>query len=186
MYNSIQRFFTRKSTIAPEEASYDYKAAGTVFTDNRHMLAGYQPYKRKPFISGIGGKKEEGETYMQTALRETLDELFEVEAASELILKIKKEIRPKKVVKNGSYVFVVYDFKDLEKLLGILRYHRIKSKLYDTFPKTLMELIMTRKNTESSEISGLALLPLVEHNSSNPFVDPHLISDMPLLLRHTK
>lgn len=185
MYNSIRQYFTRKGTIAPEDAPYEYKAAGTVFTDKHHMLAGYQPHKRKPFISGIGGKREEGETYSITAIRETVEELFEVDASYELILKIKKEIRPKRVIKNGSYVFVVYDFRDLEKLLDILRYHRIKSKLYDKFPRTLMELIFNRKDTESSEISGLALLPIVEHNPSNPFIDPHLISDMPLLLRHT-
>ena len=73
---SPKRLFTRLVNINAENVE-NFRAAGSVFTDSKIILAGYQPRKKKPFISGIGGKREEGESYMDTAIRETVEELFE-------------------------------------------------------------------------------------------------------------
>lgn len=168
-----------------------FKAAGSVFTDGKLILAGYQPRKRKPFISGIGGKKEEGETYMDTAVRETLEELFEFkEIPEKLKEEIKSEVVPLRVVQSASYIMVVYDFDGLEQILRLIKKHNLNTPLYDFLPTTLMELLFKRKLDVSSEnlffkpeISHLALLPLVKHAKANPFVDSYFIDDMPLLLQ---
>jgi hypothetical protein len=51
-----------------KETKDEYTACGVVFTDGRHILAGYQPNKKNPCISGIGGMKEKGETHFDTAM----------------------------------------------------------------------------------------------------------------------
>uniref|UniRef100_A0A6C0BKM0 Nudix hydrolase domain-containing protein n=1 Tax=viral metagenome TaxID=1070528 RepID=A0A6C0BKM0_9ZZZZ len=167
-----------------------YKAAGSVFTDGKIILAGYQPRKKKPFISGIGGKKEEGETYMYTALRETVEELFEYESIPRILIEELKTIVPEKVLQNGSYIIVVYNFEDLGMMLKIIGKHKLRSPLYDTFPKNLIELIFNRRVIYDvnnvfykPEISHLSLLPLIEHSRSNPFVDGDFIEDMPILMK---
>lgn len=167
-----------------------YKAAGSVFTDGKLILAGYQPKKRKPFISGIGGGKEASETYMDTAVRETLEELFEFKEIPE---KLKQEIQthviPQRILQSGPYIMVVYTFDGLEEILKLVKKHNLNSPLYDFIPTTLLDLLFKRKLDISSnnlffkpEISHLCLLPLVQHSKSNPFVDAYFIEDMPLLL----
>ena len=192
--NSIKESIPYTRLVNTNLSNIDqYKAAGSVFTDKKLILAGYQPRKRKPVISGIGGKKEEGETYIDTALRETLEELFEFKLLpKELLNEIKSSLVPQKIIQNGDYIMVVYTFNDLELMLRIIQKYKLKSVLYDTFPKTLMDLLFKRKLSFEGEnanlffkpeISYLALLPLVEHNKANPFVDLYFIEDMPILLK---
>jgi hypothetical protein len=161
-----------------------YKAAGSVFTDGKLILAGYQPKKRKPFISGIGGGKEAGETYRDTALRETLEELFEFKEIPEKLKQdITTSIIPEKILQSHTYIMVVYNFQSLEKMLQLVKKHKMVSPLYDTIPTTLVDLLFKRKlGAGTPEISHLALLPLLKHPQGIPLVDAYFIEDMPLLL----
>jgi hypothetical protein len=162
-----------------------YKAAGSVFTDGKLILAGYQPLKNKPFISGIGGKKEDGEIYQVTALRETVEELFEFETVPEKLIEDLMSVTPEKVIQNGSYIMMVYNFNDLATMLKIISKYKLKSKLYDSAPLTLMDLLFKRKIelAVTPEISHLALLPLVQHEKSTPYVNSYFIEDMPILMK---
>ena len=167
-----------------------YRGAGSVFTDGKIILAGYQPLKRKPFISGIGGKKEKGEMYMDTALRETVEELFEFkDIPAKLMDELKSRLIPQKVLQNDTYIIVVYTFIDLDTMLHIIAKYKLQSVLYDKAPMNLMELIFNRKlefNKDifyKPEISHLSLLPLVEHSKINPFVNTYFIEDMPILMK---
>ena len=159
-----------------------YKAAGSVFTDGKLILAGYQPLKNKPFISGIGGKKEEGETYKVTALRETVEELFEFDTVPGKLIEDLMKVTPEKVIQNGTYIMMVYNFDDLATMLKIISKYKLKSKLYDAAPLTLMDLLFKRK-IDLVEISHLALLPLVKHEKSTPYVNAYFIEDMPILMK---
>lgn len=160
-----------------------YKGAGCVFTDGKLILAGYQPRKKRPFISGIGGKKEEDETYRRNALRETLEELFEFTSIPEKLFEELMTITPDKIIQNGTYIIVVYTFEDLVTMLQITSKYKLTTALYDMAPLTLMELLFNRKLiNETPEISHLALLPLVEHDKMTPYVDPYFIEDMPILI----
>ena len=190
LWRTTRKLFTRRSRsprsykqLVNTEGLTDpegYKAAGCVFTDGKIILAGYQPRKKVPTISGIGGKKEDGEMYMDTAIRETVEELFEVAVTADLIKEL-KSIVPQKIVQNGSYIIAVYTFMNLEEMLKYMKRKGITSKLYDTMPGNLMELIFNRKLVENPEISHLALLPLVKHGDA-PLVDKYFIKDMPALM----
>ena len=155
-----------------------FKAAGVAFTNSVHVLAGFQPHKKHPSISGIGGSRELGESYMQTALRECVEELFEPTSVPKTLLSKLAGIAPQKVIQSGSYINAIYTFDDLLAMFLIMKRSGLKSPLYKTFPKTLMELIMNRTATSAAEISHLALLPVVAQ-SAETFIDPNFVADMP-------
>ena len=154
-----------------------FKAAGVVFTDGKLILAGYQPLKKTPFISGIGGSKEPGESYKETALREMVEELFEVPPPAGLIAELKKH-KPNRVLHTGTYVRLVYTFEDLDAMLKLMKTYSLKSPLYDTFPETLMELLFERRPKAKVEISHLCLLPVVKHDAGAPFVVSYFVKEM--------
>lgn len=135
----------------------NFKGAGCLFINQNHVLGAWQ--KKLRTISGLGGKREEGETYMQTALRELIEELFEVKPSSILLWTLEDVVKPKKVFLTGSYVNVLYSFEDLEMILTFAKYYCKNSSLYDTFPTNYTALITERKKNVSSEIGQLALLP---------------------------
>lgn len=162
--------------------------AGCLFTDGKLVLAGYQPFKEVPCISGLGGTKKEGETVFQTAMRETIEELFEIKDISVVFLEYIKRQLPGKYIRNNNYIFIVYNFKQLERLLMILKNQGKKSYLYTYFPTTLNELLFKREiihKTDSShvlpEISHLCLLPAVNHLHTTPLVDNYFITDLQLI-----
>jgi len=136
-----------------------WDSAGCFFTDGRYFLAGYQD--KISCISGIGGMKNTGEQPMYTAIRETIEELFDILVPSSIVLEIMDVIYAKEIV-NGTYILFVLSFDDLDTIISLLHNCNIISNLYDTFPKNVVELIFNRK-VSTSEISHLALLPLVKN-----------------------
>lgn len=170
--------FNKEPKIHPYQP---YNSAGIVFTNGTHFLAGYQPNKRKPFISGIGGSKNLAEKFLETAIRETIEELFDVIVPCKLIFKIIDKLEPKKVIRNNDYMMVLYSFDDLKTFLKIC-YKNIKSPIYNSIPRTLDDLLFKRKPTKTSEISQLCLLPIVDHPLELPFIDKNLVTDIKLFI----
>jgi len=163
-----------------KSARDEFVAAGVVFTNGTHILAGYQPNKKKPCISGIGGMKEDGETYYETALRETFEELFELyDVPDTLIHKIRETLQPLDIIFTEDYVNIIFTFTDLETLLDLMKLYSMKSDLYDDIPNNLHDFIFKRKRLNTKmEISHLCILPLVNHDISVPFIDPNFQSDL--------
>ena len=143
-----------------------FDSAGTLFTNGTHVLAGYQKDPTSPTVSGIGGKREGSEWYMETAIRETVEELFHIDPVpATLIRRIILSVEPTRVEKMGSYVLVIYNFKDLEKILEIVRNEIKLSPVYKTLPKTVSDLMLERILAPDSraEITHLCLVPLVKN-----------------------
>ncbi len=182
----LQRWFGRTLTLAvPPVPIPNYPAhmgAGCVFTDGKHILCGYQPHKKKPGITGIGGHKEGEETYLQTAYRETIEELFHVTNTTipvGLIDTLIRTLRPKKIKMKKGYVLVTFDFTDLQLLLKLCKKAGLRSPLYRRLPKNLLETIQLRDSNPKAEISSLCLLPVVFHDGkAKDFVNPYFIQDL--------
>jgi hypothetical protein len=161
----------------------EYTSAGCIFTNDTHILGGYQPNKASPCISGIGGKKEGVEEFLETALREMLEELFG--------LYNKEYIPPlmaipyERLLISGDYVSIVYSFTSLEKILLELNRLSAVSPLYTEIPLTLIDLILKRLPV-NSEISHLCLLPLVKHSRTSPFVENCFVKDIRMLIGLSK
>jgi len=148
-----------------------YKGAGVLFTNGTHVLAGYQSNKKKPCITGIGGSRELCETFLETALRETVEELLNVkEVPSQLICNLSDRLNPLSVISNNDYIMVLYSFQQLETFLTILKENSIVTDLYEEFPLTLEELVLKRKHNKESEIKQFALLPLECSQISKDFL----------------
>jgi hypothetical protein len=157
------------------ESNQNITNAGCLFTDNRHVLAGFQPHKKEKIISGFGGKGEEGETSIQTAWRETLEELFEFpsDVIGGLVEEIGLKIKYFKTFTNGNYTVFVYTFQQLFEILCMIEEKELQSPLYDTFPTELFELILYRKPKLTSEVQQITLLPAAMH-----ILDPYFVRDI--------
>jgi hypothetical protein len=154
--------------------------AGCLFTNGTHVLAGYQPNKQFPSINGIGGKPEEGEEPIVTALREFLEEVFGIYDCVKGIAELRAVV-PIRILEQKRYITYVYDFIHLVKMLEIVSGLGVKSPLYAEFPLSLVELLFNRLPVKS-EISHLCLIPLVQHGS-HPFVEPYFLRDLAKLLQ---
>jgi len=149
-----------------------FSAAGVLFTDGVHVLAGFQPNKAS--ISGFGGSRERGETIRQTAFREVLEELLEPEEIpASLLQTLVARYKEYPVTRKGSYRFLTLSFADL---LFILQESKdLKSTLYKSTPRSMTALLKKRKPTPSTEVTTLMLLSGKE---SGIDLDPHFAADL--------
>jgi hypothetical protein len=169
----------------------DFRGAGCLFTNGEVILAGYQKKRGDIVITGLGGKREEEESYVDTALRETVEELFHVkEVPPKLIEALKTHMKPvsirgKEVPGWGVYVMVIYTFEDLKTLLKYAERASIRTKLYDTFPKTVSDLLLERgtgPNSSPPEIAYLSIIPL-DPDYANAPIQPEFLEDMEAIHR---
>jgi hypothetical protein len=176
MLKSICSCFTVKPPYKYDVLTY--QAAGCLFTNNQLVLAGYQPNKSLPYISGIGGTKMPGETFQRTAFRETLEEIFNVNTFPlGLLNTIELILEPTRIMQNGNYIIIVLTFEDLGIILRICRAYNLKTPIYDTIPLRLNDLIFNRKFDISAEITHLALIPLAKKVT----IDPYFVEDLDLM-----
>ena len=138
-------------------------AAGIYCSDGTYVLAGYQPHKARPCISGIGGYCEPTDMdTAATAFREMMEELFGVAPPPLYTFETLLGYVPN-YVRSGTYVNYTLTFAELERMMARLG---IDSPYYTTFPTTVAELIALRKTPESAEIRELYL------------IDARFVSDM--------
>jgi hypothetical protein len=130
--------------------------AGCMFTDGRIVLAGFHPKLGK--ISGFGGMKIDDETPHQTAMRETLEELFGFkDIPHDIIARMPVVDRH---IAYPSYTCFLYSFDDLDTILRrAKRYFDSSSPYYPEFPTNLSELILKRTyENETMEVTELFLI----------------------------
>ena len=141
-----------------------FSAAGCLFTDKKLVLAGYQFRHGKGVLDGIGGSREEGETAIETAFRETLEELFDISPSAALVAEMRCTFKPRSKFQTGQYICFVYNFKTLEKMMVFLKAHGLRSPLYKVFPVTVSELLFNRR-IRPTELTHLSLIPFVDELS---------------------
>lgn len=148
-------------------------SAGIVFQNETHVLMGYQPSKK--MISGIGGKSLDGELTLETALRETVEELFGMLPTRWLLNGLMGYFRSRRAVVNGPYTMYIFSLEDLINFMRIVRGFMRTSPYYRVFPETLTDLVFERRAPPDAEVTCLAIVPIVK----DAF---HLdTQDMPLL-----
>ena len=160
----------------------DYIAAGCIFTNQTHVLAALQTKRGVEKISGLGGMKKTGETYQQTALREMLEELFELKIPDEILSLVTLHIKPRGVHLRGTYILIHYSFDQLQGILELVKPWLETTVLYERFPLNLTELILERKQSDLAEITSLCLLPL----RSPILLDSHFLNDIEYILNVEK
>jgi hypothetical protein len=121
---------------------------------------GYQPAKK--MITGIGGKALEGELTLETALRETVEELFGMSPTRWLLNGLLGYYRNRHPVFNGSYAMYIFSLHDLYDFMAIVRGFMHASPYYITFPETLVDLVLERQAPPDAEVTTLAIIPIVK------------------------
>jgi hypothetical protein len=151
--------------------------SGVIFINelNSTILCGYNIKINS--ISGIGGKPLKNEDLKKTAIREMLEELFELNDKNIIIDYIFNTIKTSRIINSNNYYIYIYTFNDLQIILNILNSYNIQSKLYDVFPTNLCELILNRKTDKATEVSYLSLQPLI----SNIKFSPDFLHDLQLV-----
>jgi 8-oxo-dGTP pyrophosphatase MutT (NUDIX family) len=137
-----------------------------MFTDGIRVLAGYQTKLGK--IGGFGGKSRSGESRIETALRETVEELFGItgDVPAELIAKLP---RSDDCIEYAEYTCFIYNFEDLQTFIRRAGRCINSSPLYSVFPATVWELIQNRMVSESVEVGELYLMPTDHYTMSRAF-----------------
>ena len=162
--------FTKQVISSVVSTEYpSYTAAGCVFVDGGTVLAGVQKQRlvvqgrAEPVLSGFGGTRESTDfDWIHTAIRETVEELFEVKVVPiALVQHLRLALPFKHVTETNGYVMIQYTFDDLTALMRLCG--SLRSPLYKVQPKTLLDLITKRDwRTIDCEIGALALQPLVD------------------------
>lgn len=147
--------------------------AGILFTDETLVLAGYNEFHEH--VTGFGGKKKNNEYPYETAIREVVEELLEVHSIPENIYKeICEQITFDNVISYKSYSMFIMSFRDLEHILFVVRRYGYKTRLYDSFPRNLSELIFKRKKANGCEFDSLVVLPM----NNNYHLKPEFLKDI--------
>jgi hypothetical protein len=163
----------------------DFKYAGIIFIQGNQVLAGLQrKWKRNGtenrFISGFGGSKKSEETSLRTAIRETLEELYEfieiqepnfnidsypptnvrnlkenTKIPEELLYRIQTEIHFAGPFVNGSYHLYKSNYKNLIRIFSIVNEYLAKKSSQG--PPYIVS-IAYRKNLPK-KINDLILFP---------------------------
>jgi hypothetical protein len=131
-------------------------------------------------LSGFGGKKEEGETYYETAIRETFEELYETPVPQEMVHYIADRIKVSSVINNKGYVLMICDYDQLNKfMLASIRF-ALNSPVYPTLPYSSTTLVSPRNNACLAEYIYVGFVSIYMLLSENPpvTVDPYLLSDI--------
>jgi hypothetical protein len=159
-----------------------WTAAGVLITNGTYVLGGVQQCDKGLGISGIGGSRMDEESYMQTALREMLEELFDiVDVPQNYVVLLEKKFKPTHIFQVKSYISVVYTFTQLESMLKLFVKLGIKSRLYQEQPLKLYELVLYRFPCKQCEIHNLQFLPLYPAWPYEKVVQKDFIQDLKIL-----
>ena len=149
--------------------------AGILFTDERMVLAGC---RSNGVITGIGGKKKNDETPYKTAVRESLEEIFELKVIpEELLADVYGKINSYNVV-SGAYTIFLCTFCDLKEIIDIVRSYDVTSAVYDELPRSMEDLLLNRHPSDKSEFSHLVLLPYF----CNTRIENYFLKDIKMFL----
>ena len=94
-------------------------------------------------------------------------------------------VKGKEVDGWGIYVTVVYTFEHLQTLLKYAKKAHIKSRVYETFPTTVSDLLLQRRESKGSsppEIEYLTIIPIESDYAGAP-IKPEFLEDMETLYK---
>ncbi len=155
-------------------------AAGILFTDGLKVLAGYHPSLSA--WSGIGGKAEEGESLVITAIRECCEEIYGLKPDAATLEEMAVELNLGEPTLTGSYAVFQAHLLEVLVICRILKKNGYTSQFYQFFPKDIQYLIEERDTHPTAEIKLLTLLPLDEVELSRESITPEFYEDIRKLM----
>jgi hypothetical protein len=158
-----------------------YTAAGIFFTEKGQFLSGFQRKTRQ--WTGFGGKKKNSENSLETAVRETVEELFEISLRQneiqELIFHLLLSQATPTTTQRGSYIFYTMKFDAIFTIIDFLFQNGMKTALYHpNYPSTMKGLIDDRWSSTKDEMEKIGLYRFSEIQELKNMFDPHFLADL--------
>lgn len=178
LFKSIKKLF--QETPRFPEVEGNWEGAGILFTSHNTILAGYKVIDDEWELSGFGGKKLENELYYQTAIRETLEEIYEVPVTPNIVNYVASRLKITKVVNNNGYIVVIVSLNQFKHFMLAAINFNFDTPMYKELPTSSVELIGKRDNKFFSEFPylGFVSTKFIGSKNSPICVDRNLISDM--------
>ena len=104
-----------------------FSAAGILFQYEAKFLSGWNPSLGA--WSGFGGKRRGIEYSIQTAIREVVEELFQVNPSADDIRVLEEILSPFDFVQNGDYVVFFMNVSSLFQISVFFRKKRISEPI---------------------------------------------------------
>ena len=130
-------------------------SAGCLFIENNSVLCGYA--HRYASYTGFGGKALALESPLQTAVRETVEELYGIDLVGTMGQDFCKVLKEYPFHERKGYFFVRCPFSAISEFYEILSAHGITSPYYKELPRNIDELISLRRPDFDAEIYDLAI-----------------------------
>ena len=133
-------------------------SAGCLFLENNTALCGYAP--KYGTYTGFGGKSLHGELPIETAIRETLEELYGINPSKKIIYDLVNLLKQYPFDERKGYYFLICSFEDIGIFYRILQKHSVTSPYYKELPTDIDELIKNRLPDFEAEIYDLSIKPI--------------------------
>lgn len=168
----------------------DYYGAGLHFIDEADgsIVAGAQPHKKTPCISGFGGKAEASDgSSVITAYRETIEELCGVSVDEDFIRGLVNDLGlvPLGYEMADGYVYYLLSQRDMVSIIGYVWMRRrsfIRYYVGPYAPQSVEEVVRCRVwSSEEDEVCQLYVLHLTDGQDQGQDglpLDPLFVKDM--------
>ena len=153
----------------------NYSAAGILFQDDKNFLSGWNPSIDS--WSGFGGKRRGFETSIETAIREVVEEIFQVNPGTDDISVLEEQLSPFDFKQNGDYVVFFMNVSSLFQISLFLEKKGYRSPLYSSFPTNVIDIVEARILPEVNTYEVTHLCFLDASFSSGP-IDKYFKSDL--------
>jgi hypothetical protein len=151
--------------------------AGILFKEDiANFLAGFQ--QKLGRWGGFGGKPLEDETLQETAVRETVEELFEVYLKKEDLLALTKELDLWLAYADTHYTFYVVPLSTIFTLIRFCQSHGYTSPVYPVYPTTIAGLIDDRVEVKAKEVQKIQLFSFYEITARTDEFDKYFLHDL--------
>jgi len=154
----------------------EYESAGCLFHDGTTFLAGFQ--RKQQRWTSFGGKKYHGETAFQTAIREVVEELFEIQITQQTLGKFLYTIPFVFPVQDGNYIYYKYSYTIIFQIIKILENDGYTSSLYDEWPKNMVDLVTKRKKCLNCEIQYIQIFQAKDIVQGKLYFDKFFLMDL--------
>lgn len=151
-------------------------SAGILFLENASFLAGFQ--RKQMRWTGFGGKALPQEIPEETAVRETVEELFEINLSKQHIQDLVEELDIWMPYSSSGYEFFLLPFSGITIISDFLEAKEYRTPVYPQFPKSITALISHRILSKATEIEKINLFSFSDIQEFQPAFDKHLLSDL--------
>jgi 8-oxo-dGTP pyrophosphatase MutT (NUDIX family) len=151
-------------------------SAGILFIESTQFLSGFQ--RKLNRWSGFGGKALPNESPQETAVRETVEEIFEVNLTRVHIDELERILYLGNYYESGSYIFYTLPFSALLVISAYLATKKYISPVYHSLPTNINDIVEKRISEKATEIEKVCFFSFYDLPELQDAFDKNLRNDL--------